>query len=56
MYSARIFVEQMRLQDFDVLDYLPVDGSEGATRVPGKKSVSGTDSSVKGREGKTGLK
>jgi len=33
MYSARIFVVQLRLQDFDFLNYLLVDGSEGATRV-----------------------
>ena len=37
------------------LNYLPVNGSEGTTRVIGKESVEGTGSSVKGREGKTGL-
>ena len=39
----------------DVLDYLLVDGSVDTTRVIGKESVSGTGSSFKGWEGKTGL-
>jgi len=47
-----IFVVQLRLQDFAVLDYLPVDGSEDATRVSFKESISGTGSSLGGREGK----
>ena len=45
----------MQLHDFDVLNYLLVDSSEDATRVSGKEAVSGTGSSFKGREGKTGL-
>jgi len=48
-------VVYLGLQDFDVLDYLSVDGSEDATRVSGKEDVSGRCSSFKGREGKTGL-
>ena len=43
------------LQDFDFLNYLLVDVSEGTTRVIVKESISGTDSSFKGREGKTSL-
>ena len=31
MYSARIFMVQLRQQDSDVLEYLLVDGSEDAT-------------------------
>jgi hypothetical protein len=46
MYGARIFV---------VLDYSLVGGSEDATGVSGKESVSGTGSSFKGGERKTGL-
>jgi len=38
-----------------ILDYLLVDSTEVVTRVSGKQSVSGTGSSFKGREGKTGL-
>ena len=37
-YSARLFMVYLRLQDFDDLDYLLVDGSEGATRVVVKES------------------
>jgi len=39
IYSARIFVVQLRLQDFDLLNYLLVDCSEGKTGVSGKESV-----------------
>jgi len=55
MFSARIFVVYLRLEDFDALDYLLADRSDDATRANCKKSVSGTGSSFKGREGKTGL-
>ena len=55
IYSARIFVVYLRLQDLDYLNYLLVDSSEGTTRVIVKESISGTGSSFKGREGKTGL-
>jgi len=55
MCSVRIFVIYLRVQDSDFLNYLLVDGSEGKTRVIGKESVSGTSSSFKVREGKTGL-
>ena len=48
IYSARIFVVQLRLQDFDFLNCLLVDGSEGTTGVIGKESVSGTGSSLGG--------
>jgi len=48
-------VVQLRLQDFNFLNYLLVYGSEGTSRVIVKESVLGTDSSFKGREGKTGL-
>jgi len=44
IYSARIFVVQLRLQDFDLLIYLLVNSSEGMTRVIGKESVWGTGS------------
>jgi len=49
MYSAWIFVVYLRLQDFDILDYLLLNGSEDTTRVSGKESVSGSGSSFKGR-------
>ena len=48
IYSARIFVVQLRPQDFDVLDCLLVEGLEDATTVIGKVSVSGTGSSFVG--------
>jgi len=48
-------VVYLRLRNFEFVGYLLVDGSEGATRVVGKESVSGTGSSFKRREGKTGL-
>ena len=47
-YSAQIFVVQLRLQDFDLLNYLLVDGSEGMIRVIGKESVWGTGSGLGG--------
>ena len=58
IYSAPIFVVQLRLQDFALFDYLPVDGFEDATGVIGRESVWGTGSSFGewgGREGRTGL-
>jgi len=39
IYIARMFVVQLRLLDFDFLNYLLVEGSEGTTRVVGKESV-----------------
>jgi len=54
-YSVRIFVVQLRLQDFDFLYYLLVNSSGDKTRVIGKESVWETGSSLGGREGKTGL-
>jgi len=50
MYSAPIFVVQLRLQDFDFLNYLLVDRSEDTTRVIGKESVWGTCSNLGGGE------
>ena len=41
IYSARIFVVHLRLQDFYFLNYLLVDGPEGTTRVIGKESARG---------------
>jgi len=52
IHSARIFVVQLRLQDFDFLNYLLVDGSEGTTGVIGKESVCGTGSGLGGGKGK----
>jgi len=39
IYSALIFVVQLRLQDFDFLNYLLVNGCEGTTGGIGKESV-----------------
>jgi len=51
IYSARIYVVQLRLQDFDFLNYLLVDSSEGTTGVVGKGSVWGTGSWLVGGGG-----
>jgi len=51
MYSARIFMVQLRQQDFVFLNYLLADGSEGTTRGIGKESVSETGSSLVGGGG-----
>ena len=58
LYSAWIFVVQLRMQDFDFLNYLLANVSEDTTRVSGKVSVWGKGRSFKGegRENRFNMK